>query len=514
MSKRGRETVDGPTDPGHPGGPIGAVYGNVSSGSFKCMVTDPDLREMDYVEFHHPAEGWVLGLVDDIELRSDVGQEEAVLKLAGKMGEITYRRIASVKVIGRRDSDGRLRRPLTPVLPSSNIYTPKKESIGSVLGLGLDRDQGAYVGKLLHTDVDVVLDPSKLVQNHVSIIAKSGSGKSYACGVLSEELNRHGIPVIILDLHGEYRSMISPNLDRDDYDRMNRFGISPKGLGDSLREFHIGGNQSPEIEGTPLGVDIRSLSPEDLMDLMGVKNLGAGSSILYNCYQKAKEILGDDLELSDIIAAVQTDPNPAKWNILNGLEHLYRMPFFSNPPTPLQEIVSKGKISVIGLRNASLDMQQVGAASLLIQLFKARKEGVIPPFMLVVEEAHNFCPQSGPAITSKILKTVASEGRKFGMGLTIVSQRPAKVDKNVLSQCGTQMILKVTNPNDHKAVIASVEGLTTRMSEEVQRLPVAVAIVVGGSLSEPILVEVRTRMTRHGGESVDILGDLRELHNG
>ena len=90
MSKRGRETVDGPTDPGHPGGPIGAVYGNVSSGSFKCMVTDPDLREMDYVEFHHPAEGWVLGLVDDIELRSDVGQEEAVLKLAGKMGEITY----------------------------------------------------------------------------------------------------------------------------------------------------------------------------------------------------------------------------------------------------------------------------------------------------------------------------------------------------------------------------------------------------------------------------------------
>jgi len=141
-------------------------------------------------------------------------------------------------------------------------------------------------------------------------------------------------------------------------------------------------------------------------------------------------------------------------------------------------------------------------------LFKARKEELIPPFMLVVEEAHNFCPQSGPAITKEVLKTIASEGRKFGMGLTIVSQRPAKVDKNVLSQCGTQIILKVTNPNDLKAVIASVEGLTTRMSDEIQRLPVAVAIVVGGSISEPIPVEVRTRMTKHGGTAVDIFKDL------
>ena len=141
-------------------------------------------------------------------------------------------------------------------------------------------------------------------------------------------------------------------------------------------------------------------------------------------------------------------------------------------------------------------------------LFKARKEGLVPPFMLVVEEAHNFCPQSGPAITKEVLKTIASEGRKFGMGLTIVSQRPAKVDKNVLSQCGTQIILKVTNPNDLKAVIASVEGMTTRMAEEIQRLPIAVAIVVGGSISEPILVEVRARITKHGGSAVDIFKDL------
>jgi hypothetical protein len=501
-----KEIIDGPTDPGHPGGPIGAVYGNVSPGSFKCIITDPNIREMDYIEVYHPSEEWILGLVDRLELRSDLGHEDAARGMTVRSRSISYRRIAEIKTIGRRDQDGRLRRPLTPVLPSSNVYTPDFGSICSVLGLGLERDQGAYLGKLLHTDVDVVLHPSRLVQNHVSIIAKSGSGKSYACGVLTEELHKHSIPVVILDLHGEYRSMLSPNLDRDDYDRMNRFGVSPSGLGDSVNEFHISTYEGSQ--GTPLGLDIRSLSAEDLLDLMGIKNLGAGSSVMYNAYHKAKDILGDELELSDIIASVQADPNPAKWNILNGLEHLYRMPVFRNPPVPLGQIVSKGRVSVIELGGSPLDVQQAGVAALLIRLFKARKEGVIPPFMLVVEEAHNFCPQTGPAITSKVLRTVASEGRKFGMGLTVVSQRPAKVDKNVLSQCGTQVILKVTNPNDLKAVISSVEGLTTRMAEEVQRLPVAVAIVVGGSLSEPILVEIRTRMTKHGGGAVDIMGDL------
>jgi DNA helicase HerA-like ATPase len=71
----------------------------------------------------------------------------------------------------------------------------------------------------------------------------------------------------------------------------------------------------------------------------------------------------------------------------------------------------------------------------------------IPPFMLVVEEAHNFCPERGfeKAISSNIMRTIASEGRKFGLGMMVISQRPARVDKNVISQCNTQIILRVTN---------------------------------------------------------------------
>jgi DNA helicase HerA-like ATPase len=95
------------------------------------------------------------------------------------------------------------------------------------------------------------------------------------------------------------------------------------------------------------------------------------------------------------------------------------------------------------------------------------------------------------------------------LGLTIISQRAAKIDKNVLSQCNTQMILKVTNPNDLKAIVSSVEGLQAGMDQEIQRLPIGVALIMGGNIQMPLFVEVRPRQSRHGGESVELIPSKR-----
>jgi DNA helicase HerA-like ATPase len=491
-----------------PGEPIGVVFGNVGSTEFRSVLLDRDTKELEYIQVHHPTDGWVVGIIEKVELRSDLTHEGALMNLLERKKDVSFKRVAMISMVGSRNDRGVLARPLTPIPPSSRLYRPDEKLLRETLGLQLTRKEGAYIGKILNTDVDVVLSPSELVQKHVSVIAKSGSGKSYACGVLAEELNKASVPVVILDLHGEYRSMITPNIDDEDYRRMKRFQTSPKGFGRRMLEFTFSETEGIGESPAPLGIDIRGFRAEDLLELMGLKNIGMGTSVLYNALNKVKDILGDDWELYDLIASVQTDNNPAKWNVLNGLEHLSRLPMFKNPPTPLVDIVVPGKVTVIELKDVPLDIQQMGAAALLKRLFTARKEGLIPPFMLMVEEAHNFCPQSGPAITTPVLRTIASEGRKFGLGLTIVSQRPAKVDKNVLSQCGTQILLKVTNPNDLKAVIASFEGLDPRMSNEIQNLPVAVAIVVGGNISTPILVEIRTRETKHGGSSVDIIKEI------
>ncbi|UCE73221.1 MAG: ATP-binding protein, partial [Methanomassiliicoccales archaeon] len=163
------------------------------------------------------------------------------------------------------------------------------------------------------------------------------------------------------------------------------------------------------------------------------------------------------------------------------------------------------KTTIINLKGSPPDIQTLVVNRICTYLFELRKQDKIPPLMLVAEEAHNFCPQQGQVASSKIFRTIASEGRKFGLGLCVVTQRPAKVDKNVLSQCNTQVILKVTNPNDLKAITASVEGLTSGMTDEIQRLPIGTAIITGGKITMPLFVEIRPRETRHGGESVTIV---------
>lgn len=87
------------------------------------------------------------------------------------------------------------------------------------------------------------------------------------------------------------------------------------------------------------------------------------------------------------------------------------------------------------------------------------------------------------------------------MGLMAVSQRPANVDKNILSQCNTQIILKVTNPNDLKAIADSVEGMGIGVKEDIRDLPVGVAMVVGIT-DQPLIVDIRIRRSEHGGDTV------------
>jgi DNA helicase HerA-like ATPase len=202
---------------------------------------------------------------------------------------------------------------------------------------------------------------------------------------------------------------------------------------------------------------------------------------------------------------LENDSDGGNYSLIKELEYLKDVDIFAREGTRIDQLVAKGKTTIINLKGTPPDIQELIVNRLATAIFHLRKLNKLPPLMMVVEEAHNFCPQQGQAASSKIFRTVASEGRKFGLGILIVTQRAAKIDKNVLSQCNTQIILKVTNPNDLKAIVSSVEGLTSGLAEEVQNLPIGVAVICGGKYSMPILVEVRPRETKHGGESVEVI---------
>jgi len=191
--------------------------------------------------------------------------------------------------------------------------------------------------------------------------------------------------------------------------------------------------------------------------------------------------------------------------LISLLEQLKKLQLFSSNPTPLNEIVKYKRTSIISLKGVEPYVTETFVAQLLRDLFDARKKEEIPPFLLVLEEAHNFCPERsfGKLKSSDIIRIIAGEGRKFGIGLCVISQRPAKVDKNVVSQCSTQILLKMSNPNDLKSVVASSEGVDSSSENEIQKLNIGTCLLTG-VIDIPLKVNIRPRVSKHGGETVDI----------
>jgi DNA helicase HerA-like ATPase len=135
------------------------------------------------------------------------------------------------------------------------------------------------------------------------------------------------------------------------------------------------------------------------------------------------------------------------------------------------------------------------AHSILRQVFEAKKSDPEKEMdsLFVVEEAHNFAPEgaskNNPA--SRMLKKIASEGRKFRLGLLVVTQRPAYVSKDVLSQCSTQFVFRLINPNDIKAVAETVEGISEAQLKELPGFETGQAIFTGVAVQSSVMVRVK-----------------------
>ncbi len=130
--------------------------------------------------------------------------------------------------------------------------------------------------------------------------------------------------------------------------------------------------------------------------------------------------------------------------------------------------------------------------------------GVHRPLLVVMEEAHRYLSGAKEdASASEIVKRIAKEGRKYGIGAMVVSQRPAEVDETILSQCGTIMALRLSNPEDR----ARVKGaLPDNLGGLVDLLPVlrtGEAIVAGEAARLPVRCRVTLPAPEHRPKSSD-----------
>ena len=492
-------------------GSVGVIFGETGSHEFKFAATDPaSVKRTDYVKVWHPTDGWVLGQVMAMTRSSDQEKEHS----NGGQGIFKPRDriVARATVIGARDNQGLLRTPKTPFCPGDKVFPADSDLIISTLGL---TQGGAYLGFLEGTDLPVMVDRNKLVQKHCSILAMTGSGKSYTAAVIMEEMLEKEVPLLIIDPHGEYAALKYPNDDRDIADLSAHFGVEPRGYR-NVTIYTPASLKTCEYADKVLRLNGRSLKPGEIIQYMPGELNNSEIGLIYEAANQLAEerrnYTNKDYSLKDVLREVASSRSNLRWGVVNKLEPLVEAEFLSDRPTPMQELFARGHASIVDMKGVNPEVQQVIVARLLSSLFEARKAGAVPPGLVVVEEAHLFCPERGFLKTTSgdVLRSIASEGRKFGLGLLIVSQRPAKVDKNVLSQCSSQIIMRVTNPNDLRAITKSLEGISSELEEEVKRLPPGVALLVSPDIPRPVLVQVRVRRSRHGGASLEVSDESPE----
>ena len=478
---------------------VGRIFGDVGLGQFRLSLASP-VERGDYLTVVDEIHGKVLCQLDDLKRKSDLGLEAAGALLPPDEAQLHESLLGDARIIGFRDEQGLVKLPTIPFRPGAHVFRAEEPLIAEVLGLKHHSNTGAYVGMLRNHNLRVELDINQLVQRHVSVLAKTGGGKSYLLGVLIEELLRHKVTCIIIDPHGEYGSLRVPAEKNGGHS--SRFGVESQGFGRQIQEYSPDVSLNPSAK--PLTFSLRHIDPRDLLVFMGLTNVKTFLAPLKGIIERVAAST-PDFSVHDLVRAAEGGEGAVAETLHERLEYLEQTKILGPVGTSLNDLVKKGEATLINLRGIAPDVQELVVARISLTLFENRKKGKIPPLFLVIEEAHNFAPQQGSATCSRILKNIASEGRKFGLGLCVVTQRAARIDKSVLSQCNTQLILQVTNPLDLKAIAQSIEGLTAGMTDMIQSLPVGTALITGGGYHTPLFCEVRPRATRHGGESVQIV---------
>jgi uncharacterized protein len=139
-------------------------------------------------------------------------------------------------------------------------------------------------------------------------------------------------------------------------------------------------------------------------------------------------------------------------------------------------------------------------------LFWSREKtegGVLRPLLVVMEEAHRYLGPDSGNVAAEIIQRIAKEGRKYGVGAMLVSQRPAEVDETVLSQCGTMIALRLSNPTDRARVKGTLPDNLSGLMDLLPVLRTGEALIAGEAARLPLRCRITSPSEEHRPRSAD-----------
>jgi len=461
----------------------------------------------------------VLAQVERIVSRSEVMTQQLdveALERIKRAGIDEIRTLGQARVLGYivERSEGRkeVLLPRRAIVPGQHIYIAPKEVLTSFFSYPLK--EALYIGDLIsRPDVPVYLSTSGF-RRHLAIIAQTGAGKSYCAGVFIEELLDKGATILIIDPHADY--VFLPLAESGEkYGQSNRITVfrNPASTGRySTKE--VGNLQSYEIS-------FQDLSFDEVCDVAGIResysNIREAVRVgVARLKEEERHYLPNDLmttleEIKDN-PEEQRDLRVGAASAIKYIRRLAYLKVFGLQSTSTESLLKPMHVSVIDLSGLEDISMNYITSRILIDTFNVVANGDFNyPVFVILEEAHKFIPGSDQqTFSSSIINKIAAEGRKFGIFLLLITQRPSKVHPDSLSQCNSQVIMKLTNPQDQKAVAESSERLSQDLLNDLPGLNPGEAVVVGEVTKAPVMLKVRPRKTKEGGADIDVVEKLRQ----
>ncbi len=395
--------------------------------------------------------------------------------------------------------------PRRAIYPGNEVYLAPDELVAEFFSYS--KEEGLHIGYLISRPKIPVFISVNGFKRHLAILAQTGAGKSYTVGVLVEELLQKGATVIVIDPHADY-VFLSRKPDGSRYEYADRIKV--------FRNPNSTGRYSKSELDNVYDYTIRfsDLTGEEICEILNIPEKWSNiRNAVTEAVKGLRKNMGDAYTSEHLIEKIEelSSRNPHALRALKYVRKLKRLKVFGAATTPVSEMLKPAQVSVIdlsGLNDSSMDYITYRILTEVFHQVSTQKFRY--PVFIFVEEAHKFIPKKEVRrLSREIINTIAAEGRKFGVFMTLISQRPSKIDPDALSQCNSQIILKVSNPTDQEAIIKSSERLSEDLLRDLPGLNVGEAVIVGEVTKVPVMVKIRKRRTREGGADIDVIEKLK-----
>jgi hypothetical protein len=372
------------------------------------------------------------------------------------------------------------------------VCRPRPGMITAAMGFPPDPDQGLHVG-YLHSDgsIPVTVD-NGAVQRHVLIVGGIGSGKSYTRGVLGEELHRWGVPQVNIDVNGE---MIGAAR------QLGGMNVRP---GDGFM--------------LPLG----SLTREDLLEAVSGVNRGTNIETLvgYTFDSMRRQIAQgrrSAFSVDELVAEIEVQAPFLKMEAANTLrpaqqrvKALERLKYIGRR-FDWTGTLKPGAFVNIDCRGLLLGDLRIITAAVARDLQDLAREKKIPFTVLSIDEFHLVAPNDDKMVSTQVLREIARIGRHYRLGLVLTTQSPADVDRAVLKRLLTRFVHTI-EPDQLDSLRGIFADAPPEMIHSLPKLPRGTCVLTGvaETIRHATVVDIRARVTHHGGATPDVFGDLRE----